>query len=214
MLLLPTHREALLHIARATIRRVLANRESATPVPEDPALLQPAGCFVSLHALASHKLRGCVGRLEANAPLYQAVAEAAERVLGDPRFDKDPVRLEEIDSLELEISVLSPLRPLDDPSQFDLHEEGVYLMSRGQAGCFLPQVARETGWSREQLLARLCTEKMGLPPSALRDPSAKLWAFSVWMIGPVPFETSAIHRGETTRPETGKLANNPPAHTV
>jgi len=67
--------------------------------------------------------------------------------------------------------------------------EGIYLtFGESGAGCFLPQVARETGWSKEQLLDRLCVEKMGLLASAWHDPRAKLFVFTTLEIGPEPFE--------------------------
>ena len=67
--------------------------------------------------------------------------------------------------------------------------EGIYLTwGETRAGCFLPQVAQETGWSKEQLLARLCVEKMGLPPEAWKDLRAKLFVFTTLVIGPEPFD--------------------------
>ena len=194
MLLLPHHRRALLDAARATIRTVLRDRapavdEPAGPSgPPDPVLAQPAGCFVTLHRLETHELRGCVGRLEAVDPLLVAVRRAAAAVLTDPRFAGDPVRTDELPRLQIDVSVLSPLRPADNPFDFDLLRDGVYLTWGERAGCFLPQVARETGWDKTQLLARLCTEKMGLPAGAWRDPRAKLFHFTTEVIGPEPFD--------------------------
>jgi AmmeMemoRadiSam system protein A len=153
----------------------------------DAQLSQPAGCFVSLHSIAPRRLRGCVGKIEATDPLLQAVRAAAVAVLDDPRFRKEPVRLEELPGLELEISVLSPLRPAAGPLEFDLLNDGVYLVHNGRAGCFLPQVARETGWSREQLLSRLCTEKLGCSAAAWQHAESKLFVFSTLLIGPEPF---------------------------
>jgi AMMECR1 domain-containing protein len=109
-------------------------------------------------------------------------------VLEDPRFYDDPVRLAELPRLEIEISVLSPMRQAQSVTDFDLNTEGIYLIHQNRSGCFLPQVARETGWSREQLLSRLCTEKMGLQPHAWKEPGARLMVFSTLVIGPEPFE--------------------------
>jgi uncharacterized protein len=194
MFLRPEHQAALLDQARRTIRGALDVAEEAlgeSPSAEndapDPALLQPAGCFVSLHALESHRLRGCVGRLDAVKPLLHAVRHAARGVLDDPRFQHCPVCADELCELELEISVLSPLRPADDPEAFDLLNDGVYLTCQGRSGCFLPQVARETGWPKERLLARLCTEKLGLAPDAWRRPDARLQTFTTLILGPEPF---------------------------
>ena len=185
-------RRLLLDVARAVIRRVLSGRDlpAASDLPDgsdDPALLQPAGCFVTLHAAESHRLRGCVGRLDATLPLLEAVRSTAESVLEDPRFLDDPVRLDELPGLELEISVVSPLRPVPHPLDFDPDVHGIYLTIAGRSGCFLPQVAQETGWGREQLLDRLCTEKMGLPPEAWRGPRARLSVFTTLTLGPEPF---------------------------
>ena len=194
MVLSSHHQRVLLDAARDTIRRRLRGE----PPPEQPAtvetadavLSQPAGCFVTLHSRRTHELRGCVGRLDAADPLLTAVHRSAASVLSDPRFTNDPVRLEELPELDMDVSVLSPLRAAAGPLEFDLLNEGIYLTcGETRAGCFLPQVARETGWSKEQLLARLCVEKMGLPPGAWQDPRAKLFVFTTLVIGPEPFES-------------------------
>jgi AmmeMemoRadiSam system protein A len=188
MLLVSQQKRVLLDVARETIRNALRHeRNEPAPCP-DPALLVPGGCFVSLHELRTHRLRGCVGRMDTTQPLWDCVQHSALAVLDDPRFDDDPVRLDELPSLEIEISVLSPMRQANSVTDFDLDNEGVYLLHSGRSGCFLPQVARETGWNREQLLTRLCVEKMGLPPQAWREPGAKLMTFSTVIIGPEPFE--------------------------
>lgn len=167
---------------------------SAAPPPDlgwdplaDATLHQPAGCFVTLHTLHGRRLRGCVGRLDAAKPLLEAVFATSLSALEDPRFRYSPVYLEELPELELEISVISPLRPVEHPLAFELQSEGIYLTIGQRSGCFLPQVARETGWTREQLLERLCTEKMGLPCSAWQNAEAQLSVFSTVMVGPEPF---------------------------
>jgi AmmeMemoRadiSam system protein A len=181
----------LIDAARETIRQTLRGQPARDdePAPDDPALEQPAGCFVTLHRLDTHALRGCVGRLDAAEPVLRAVRGAAAGVLRDPRFTSDPVRPDELPKLQIDVSVLSPLRPAPGPLAFDPVNEGIYLTWGERSGCFLPQVARETGWTRQQLLARLCVEKMGLPPDAWQDPAAKLFVFTTTEIGPEPFET-------------------------
>ena len=77
--------------------------------------------------------------------------------------------LDELPMLSIEISVLTPLRDAAHALDFDLHADGIVLTCGRHSGCFLPQVARETGWTKEQLLGRLCTEKLGLRESAWRD---------------------------------------------
>jgi AmmeMemoRadiSam system protein A len=176
----------LLDLARASIRAALSVAPQPA-IPEIPALEQPAGCFVTLHELRTHRLRGCVGRLDAKAALGTTVVKMAQAVLEDPRFVTDPVTLSELPDLEIELSILSPLTPAASTTEFDLLQDGIYLTCGDRSGCFLPQVARETGWSKEQLLDRLCSEKMDLPASTWRDPDSRLFRFTTQVIGPVPF---------------------------
>lgn len=177
----------LLHFSRSTIRQALGDRFAPIPTSDDPAVRQSAGCFVTLHTLAGHRLRGCIGQLVADGPLLALLQEMSRAVLRDPRFQDEPVNLAELPELELEITVLSPLEAAANPLDFDLLQHGIYLKIGPAGGCFLPQVARETGWSREQLLNRLCSEKMGLHPSQWRQPDAKLSRFSTVILGPEPF---------------------------
>jgi AmmeMemoRadiSam system protein A len=183
----PEQKRVLMDVARQTIRQTLGRRMPPMQIPDDPGLRQPAGCFVTLHTLHTHRLRGCVGRLDTQQPLIDVVQQSAESALQDPRFLSYPVCLHELPELELEITVIFPLRPADNPLDFEL-SEGIYLTCNSRSGCFLPQVAQETGWGREQLLQRLCTEKLGVSADAWKDPSAKLMKFSTLIIGPEPFE--------------------------
>lgn len=178
----------VLDLARSFLRRALEGPPPACPGDCEAWLREPAGCFVSLHALEDHRLRGCVGRIDASQPLIEALHVSAIHVLRDPRFSGDQVRLEELALLKIEVSVISAPSLAADPLAFDLLNDGIYLTLGTRTGCFLPQVARETGWSREQLLDRLCTEKLGLPPRTWRHPDARLHTFSVLVIGPEPFE--------------------------
>ena len=201
MNLSPGQRAALLDAAREVIRRevvraTLGGASSADPASPsasdtaesgDPALVQPAGCFVSLHTQDTHRLRGCVGRLDATAPLIDAVRISAAHVLADPRFAGSPVLLDELPQLELEVSVISPLCEARHCLDFDPLLHGIYLTINERTGCFLPQVARQTGWSREKLLDRLCTEKMGLPAGHWRDGRGRLQVFRSVTVGPEPF---------------------------
>jgi AmmeMemoRadiSam system protein A len=184
----PEHSCLLMDAARMAIRLTLSGNSSPSMNTQDPILTQPAGCFVSLHRQDTHALRGCVGRLDARSPLLQAVHETAAEVIDDPRFVDNPVRLMELPDLNIEISVVSPLLQVDDPQDFDLLNHGIYLKFGDRAGCFLPQVARETGWSRQQLLDRLCTEKLGLPAMVWKHPQAVLFRFTACILGPEPFE--------------------------
>ncbi len=180
----PQSQLELLAIARAALRAKVLKSPIDIPPPIDPQLLQPAGCFVSLHERETHDLRGCIGRLEATGPLWLAAREMAVGVLDDPRFVEQRLTPADLPRMEMELSVLSPLFPATPADDFNPLIHGVHLIVGERSGCFLPQVARETGWSRLQLLERLCTEKLGLPAQSWRDPSAKLMLFSTLIVGP------------------------------
>jgi len=194
MQLSTAQQQQLLNVARQAIRSALAHQPLEPVQCQDAALCQPAGCFVTLHEHTSHRLRGCIGRLQSPGPLILSVQENAVAVLDDPRFVNYRVTMADLPQLELEISVLSPMETAAGPLDFDLLTHGLYLTVQGRSGCFLPQVARETGWTQRQLLERLCSEKLGLAADAWRDPDARLERFTCLVIGPEPFGPSAGRR--------------------
>jgi AmmeMemoRadiSam system protein A len=184
----PNEQDFLLQVACATIRRRLEGAQAPPMVtPITPNVLSPAGCFVSLHSKQTHALRGCIGRIDSSSPLLMVLGNVAWQVTGDPRFVERPVRLAELPSLSVELSILDILTTTANPLDFDPPNDGLYLIAGGRTGVFLPQVARETGWSREQLLDRLCQEKIGVPASAWRSPGARLLKFKSITIGPIDF---------------------------
>jgi uncharacterized protein (TIGR00296 family) len=101
---------------------------------------------------------------------------------GDPRFMADRITSKEVNDLDIEISVLSPLEKTDDPLSLRLGIDGVYI-KRGYAnGCFLPQVATETGWSKEEFLSYCCSHKAGLEPDAWKDKNTQVYLFTAEII--------------------------------
>jgi AmmeMemoRadiSam system protein A len=188
---LPRQTAFLLDTARAVIRATLAGQKVQPPPCHDLDMYKPAGCFATLHGPGG-KLRGCVGRIDANEPLIASLTSAATMVCSDGRFRANPVTLGELPYLDLDLSVLSPPRPAVNVMDFDLLNHGIYLTIAGRTGCFLPQVARETGWTKEQLLTRLCTEKMGMPADSWKLPDARLAVFSSTIVGPEPFVRQAV----------------------
>jgi len=165
-------RQALLRMAREALVQYLRSGETSQ-IPE-PAenLRQPCGAFVTLRK--GKQLRGCIGMVEARAPLYLTVRECAGwAALHDTRFP--PVTLGEVDGLNLEISVLSP--PCDiAPSDIEVGRHGL-IVSRGtQRGLLLPQVAEQWKWNREQFLEETC-RKAGLPQGAWCQ-GARIQAFT------------------------------------
>jgi AMMECR1 domain-containing protein len=125
--------------------------------------------------------------LDTGKPFREMLVSASESVIGDPRFLTQLVTRQELPNLTVEVTILGPLEKAKSTLDFEPLERGIHLTFRGRSGLFLPQVARETKWTREQLLARLCTEKLGAPESAWQDPTAELRTFSAHVIGPESF---------------------------
>ena len=174
-------KQRLLQIARASIEAAVAGR----PLPEveepNPELRGEQGCFVTLKHRGS--LRGCLGNFHSSKPLYQLVNEMARAsALEDPRFLGDRITPEEAPQLELEISVLGPMQRIADPLALELGKHGIYIRQGSASGCFLPQVATETGWSKEEFLSNCCSHKAGLPPQAWRDPATEISIFTAEII--------------------------------
>lgn len=164
----------LLKLASDSIKSRL--EKSVLPRAEPPTekLKQKRGAFVTLHK--HRRLRGCIGYIQGIRPLCEAVIDMAEAAaFNDPRFP--PVTLEEFPELDLEISVLSPLREVRELSEIQIGKHGLYITMGGFSGLLLPQVAIENGWDRTTFLEQTCL-KAGLPPEAYREKEAKLYLFS------------------------------------
>jgi AmmeMemoRadiSam system protein A len=130
------------------------------------------------------RLRGCIGQFTAQKPLIELVVEMAKAsATSDPRFFANPITPREIDELDIEISVLSPLQPTDDPLSLRLGVDGIYIRKGRASGCFLPQVATETGWSKEEFLSYCCAHKAGLAADAWRQPETEAYLFTAEVFG-------------------------------
>ncbi|NLX06977.1 MAG: AmmeMemoRadiSam system protein A [Phycisphaerae bacterium] len=170
-------KRTLLALARRVVNAEVAGTDPAPAEPPgDPVLNLPCGCFVTLHVAG--QLRGCIGTFQANAPLHRTVAEMAQAALADPRFTHQRLRTVELDELDIEISVLSPLEKTDDPMSLELGKHGIYIRRGYRTGCFLPQVATETGWDREQYLSYCCSHKAGLAAGAWKDRDTEVYLFT------------------------------------
>jgi AmmeMemoRadiSam system protein B/AmmeMemoRadiSam system protein A len=130
-----------------------------------PAMLRNMGVFVTLHK--NGKLRGCIGEIIPSRPLYQAVAaQSINSACNDWRFT--PVTMEELESVDIEISVLTPPEPVASYMDIVPGRDGVILFKDGCSAVFLPQVATEQGWGRDELLDNLAL-KAGLPANSWRN---------------------------------------------
>lgn len=180
----PQIEQAILDIAADVVTRRLGGNPRPLPGMEDEIFSRPAGCFVSIHRKDNHALRGCIGLLDMGRPLRLSLISAAESVIGDPRFLSQPVTRFELPNLTIEVTILGPLKKANSVLDFEPKVDGIHLTFRGRTGLFLPQVGRETGWTREQLLGRLCTEKLGVAENSWKDSAAELRTFSARVIGP------------------------------
>lgn len=171
-------RKLLLAHARETIRRRLAGETVLLSPPCGPGLKVKRGAFVTLKE--DGDLRGCIGHLAEDTPLIEVVGQMAlQAAFQDPRFP--PLRREELPRCALEISVLTPMQPVPGPSAIVVGRDGVVLRKQGRSAVFLPQVATEQGWDREQLLTQLA-RKAGLPPDAWRG-GAEFLTFQAEVFG-------------------------------
>ncbi|MEJ2428200.1 MAG: AmmeMemoRadiSam system protein B [Deltaproteobacteria bacterium] len=170
----------LLKIARDVVECHCRGEKPVKPVVDSSTLHEPRGAFVTLHK--DGKLRGCIGQIRAQKPLIETIAEMAEAAaFRDPRFP--PVTSEELDQLEYEISVLTPLRRIEDVEEIKVGIHGIYMKRGGSGGLLLPQVATDWGWDRTTFLEHTCT-KAGLPEDAWRDKKTEIYIFSADVFSP------------------------------
>lgn len=170
----------LLKIAGDVIEAGCRGEMAPEPEIDSPNLKEPRGAFVSLHKRG--RLRGCIGHIHAEAPLGETVAKMAmAAAFQDPRFP--PVRSDELEELEIEISVLTPLRRISNVEEIQVGAHGLYVKRGGFAGLLLPQVATEWGWDRTTFLEHTC-EKAGLPKDAWKDSKTDLYIFSADVFSP------------------------------
>jgi len=173
-----TDKKALLAFVRETISGYLATQMVPLPRGFSPAALEPRGVFVTLKKRGH--LRGCIGRMTPDRPLANLVgAMALQAAFEDPRFR--PVTAQELADLEIEISVLTPMKPVSGPEAIVVGRDGVLLEKGGRSAVFLPQVAPEQGWGRDEMLDNL-SQKAGLAASAWRQ-GAKFSTFQALVFG-------------------------------
>ncbi len=164
----------LLNMARNTIEAYLERKEILEQRVSDPELTNCQGIFVSLHK--GHDLRGCIGYIQPIEPLYEAVIKMAIAAsTQDWRFPT--VTLKELKDITIEITVLSELTPIQDISQIEIGTHGVQLTIGNHSAVFLPQVAEEQGWNREETLQHLCL-KAGLRDDDWKMPDTRLSIFT------------------------------------
>lgn len=166
--------EILLDIARTTIESHVCNNKVCVVPREERRLNFKHGCFVTIKQ--NGKLRGCIGNFQSELPLFKEVSEIAiASACNDPRFY--PLKIQDLDSISLQISVLSPLVKIDNIEEIILGTHGIYLECGHNRGVLLPQVATENHWDRITFLNQTCI-KAGLSSTAWQGTNADIYIFS------------------------------------
>lgn len=170
-------KKELLNIARRSVEAVIKGEPLGDVYSDNPELQGEQGVFVTLKN--SGKLRGCLGQFKSNIPLYEQVSKTAiSSATEDSRFAFDPITPSELKDINIEISALSPLKKIENPLDFELGVHGIYITKGWETGCFLPQVAVETGWSKEEFLSYCCQSKAGMSSDAWKDKNVNISIFT------------------------------------
>ena len=173
-------KKRLLEIARKTVDAYVSSGEKLEFSEDDQLLLKHMGAFVTIHKQG--KLRGCIGNIIGRQPLYLTVRDMAiQASSGDLRFI--PVSVEELKDIDIEISVLTEPKKVESADEIEMGTHGVIVKRGNVSGVFLPQVATETGWTREEFLSNLCERKARLDPLAWKDKNTELYKFSAQVFG-------------------------------
>jgi AmmeMemoRadiSam system protein A len=167
-------KEKLRELALHAIRSRCLGIEMPDIEIDSPRLKEPGAAFVCIHR--GGELRGCIGMIEARAPLWETVRRmAVEAAVGDPRFCA--VAADELDKIDIEISVLTPLLRIGDPSEIEIGKHGLLIRKGFASGLLLPQVATEHNLDSEQFLKLTC-RKAGLPEKAWKKRDTEIYVFS------------------------------------
>ena len=172
----------LLSLARNSIINKLKGKKTGDEKPDDipEKYVKPQGAFVSIYV--NHELRGCIGKIESNSPLYETIEQTAiSAALHDTRFP--PVKPEELEAMEIEISILTPLKKIQSVDEIVPGKHGILIRKDIRSGTFLPQVAARTGWSAQEMLEECSERKAGLGRDGWRD--ADIYIYEALIISEV-----------------------------
>jgi len=173
-------KKELIKIAKETVIKYVDEKEVLEIKIDDPRLKEIEGAFVTIHKKG--KLRGCIGNIIGRQPLSLTVRDmAVAAASADHRFT--PVTHEELKDIDIEVSVLSKPWVVKSADEIELGKHGVIISRGGKSGVFLPQVATDTGWSKEEFLGQLCSQKAGLPWDCWKDPATKVEVFTANVFG-------------------------------
>lgn len=163
-----TDKENLLDIARQTITDYVKDHKMFAPNESNYGdnLKQFVGAFVTLQV--NGELRGCIGTFSPSNELYKTVREmAVSAATKDYRFD--PVKPGELESIDIEISVLTPLKKIHSMNEIEIGKHGIYIIQGNRSGTLLPQVPEKYGWTREEFLGYCARDKAGIGWNGWKD---------------------------------------------
>ncbi len=164
----------LLDLARASIESKLESRSLEIEKPDDELYELKLGAFVTLHKFG--QLRGCIGQVIPQMSLFDTIIEMAKAAaFGDPRFQN--VQADEVDNIDIEISILSELVRVNDIDEIKVGRDGLLIRKGMYSGLLLPQVATEQNWDKHTFLDHTCM-KAGLTPGSWQDPQSELYRFA------------------------------------
>lgn len=183
--------ETLLKLARDTISAHLSGKPLPRPPDAYGELALKCGAFVTLHKKGM--LRGCIGHMVGMKPLVETVREMAiAAATEDSRFPS--VKADEMKNIDIEISVLSPMKKITDVGEIQVGVHGIMMSQGWRRGVLLPQVATEQGWDRDTFLTHTCY-KAGLSPDAWKFPETTIEIFSAQVFGE-PFDSLTFAHGK------------------
>ena len=166
-------KSTLLKLARRTLEIYFKQEPVETVQADRPELLEYKGAFVTLHQ--GEDLRGCIGQLQPDRELYKVVQHCTlGAAFEDSRFP--PLQHEELEGLDIEISVLTPFSRIKDIDEITVGKHGLYIVQGYYRGLLLPQVAEQYGWDSNTFLEQTCY-KAGLNESAWKDPRTEIYIF-------------------------------------
>lgn len=164
----------LKEIAMTSIKDSLDGKPISHHSPLTSHLSEKCGAFVSLHKHG--RLRGCIGHFGEDVPLHEIVAEMARAAaFEDPRFM--PVTADELADIDIEISVLTPMRRIQSLDEFELHRHGIYIRKGYRSGTYLPQVADEVNWTKEEFVSHCAQDKAGIGWDGWKDAETELYVY-------------------------------------
>ena len=177
----PNTRKRLLELARKAVQAEVRGGPAPDLTAYADIEVPHSGAFVTLHK--DGHLRGCIGTFRPLGTIAQTIAEMGRSAVHDPRFVVMPLRAADLPDVQIEISVLGPLEPTDDPLSLETGRHGIYVRRGYAGGCFLPQVATEQGWDAETFLTECCRGKAGLAPDAWKQPGTEVSLFTAEVFG-------------------------------